>query len=207
MCDMSLRRATSGPLKSRSGRLLSTLSILSTLGPLTFLMPAGGCASSGAQVKDPDQQAVCQAADGEGVTLIRCGRFAMAVVDIDPTLSDDAVVKVYRSVVDDEVGVAVLVDEAPLEIDGRNWAGFRWETPDRVAPRSGRVLTGEFEGKRRVLTCEVRDAGKTAAARCEERLAELITSGHQGLTRVSVVELSRGPPAAERRSEGGEGEQ
>lgn len=199
MCDISLRGATGGPLRSRLGSVLSTpraLNAVCLLSIFCVLIPVGGCAASGAQVKDPDQAVACRAADGEGVILIRCGRFAMAIVDIDPTLDDDAVVKVYRSVVDDEVGVAVLVEEAPLTLGGRTWAGFSWETPDRVAPRSGRVLTGEFEGQRRVLTCEVRDAGRTAAARCEERLTELLTKGHKGLPRVSVAELAKGAPAA-----------
>jgi hypothetical protein len=191
MCDMRLRQAPEQAQKTRSRAPCGPLGGLA----LAVVLLGGGCAGSSAQVKDPDQDAVCRAADGEGVVLVRCGRFAMALVDVDPTLPDEAVVKVYRSVVDDEVGVAVVVQQAPLEVGGRTLAGFAWETPDHVAPRSGRVLTGEVDGKRRVITCEVRDAGKTAVARCEERLRGLLIDGHQALPRVSVAELSKVPPS------------
>lgn len=148
-----------------------------------------GCAGSNQQLKDPDQQAVCRAAQDEGMVLVRCGRFAMAIVDVDPTLPSESVATVYRSVVEQAVGGPVLVTDAPLEVDNRTFSGFRWETPDNAAPRSGRVLTGEMDGKSRVVTCEVRDAGKTAEARCEERLVTLLKDGHEALPQVTVAEL------------------
>jgi len=162
---------------------------LSRLSFLSLVFISTGCASTSQNVVDPDSEAACVAADGAGVLLIKCGRFALAVVEVDPALKDESVAKVYRSVVEDAVQSEVLVEKDELQMGSQTFVGFKWETPDRMAPRSGLVLVGDFEGKRTVVTCEVRDAGMTAEARCKERLDVLLREGTENIARVPVEEL------------------
>lgn len=179
----------------------ATAGLLAAVGALTLL----SCAASGRAVKDPDAEATCQAAEAEDVLLVKCGRFGLALVPVEDDLDDEPALRTYRELLTEQVGAALLVVEEPFSMGGQAWPGFRWETPDHVAPRSGRVtllrvddvLTSAASGPgpaRRLLTCEVRDAGLTAQRLCLERMDEVLKARAE-LPRVPVEELRGAPPA------------
>lgn len=177
------------PRSLRTGpRALGGLALACLLGATL-----GSCASASGSLRDPDAEMTCRAAQSpQGPLLIRCGRFGLSVLEADPAMDAASVLRVYREVVEAEVGAALLVKE--LEVEGA--PAIRWETPDRVAPRSGLVVVSRSE-PRRVITCEVRDAGKTAEARCDEQVARILREGTDGIPRVTPEELAApGPQGA-----------